>query len=44
MHTVNSEIFRENFIFVNGVEILIFDVKNSRPGHDLPISVNDRVI
>ena len=35
--------FRENFIFLNGVKRHIFDVKNSRQRHDLPISVNDRV-
>ena len=36
--------FRENSIFANGVERHICDVKNSRQRHDLPISVNDRVI
>ena len=36
--------FRENFIFANSVERHICDVENSRPGHDLPISVKDRVI
>ena len=36
--------FRENFIFANGVKRHICDVKNSRQRHDLPISVNDRVI
>ena len=36
--------FRENFIFTNSVKRHIFDVKISRLMHDLPISVNDRVI
>ena len=36
--------FCENFIFVNSVKIHISDILNSRLGHDLPISVNDRVI
>ena len=36
--------FRENFIFANSFKRHICDVKNSRLGHDLPISVNDRVI
>ena len=36
--------FRENFIFTNSVKRHICDAKNSRLGHDLPVSVNDRVI
>ena len=36
--------FLENFIFANRVKRHIFDVKKSGTGHDLPISVNDRVI
>ena len=36
--------FRENFIFVNSIKRHICDIKNSRLGHDLPISVNDRMI
>ena len=36
--------FRENFIFANSVKIHISDVLNLRLGHDLPISVNNRVI
>ena len=36
--------FRENFIFANGVKIDICDIKKSRLGNVLPISVNDRVI
>ena len=39
-----SESFRENFIFVNSIKRHICDIKNLRLGHDLPISVNDRVI
>ena len=42
--TVNSEIFRGNFIFANSVQTHIFDVKKSRQGLDLPKSVNERVI
>ena len=34
--------FREYFIFANSVEIHTCGVKNSRLGHDVPISVNDR--
>ena len=44
VHTVNLEIFCENFISGNSVKRHICDVKNSRLGHDLHISVNDRVI
>ena len=36
--------FRENFIFTKSVKIHVSDVLNSPLGHDLPISVNDRVI
>ena len=36
--------FGENFIFANSVISHICDVKNSRLGHDLPFSVNDRMI
>ena len=36
--------FRENFIFANSVKRHICDIKNLRLGHDLPISLNDRVI
>ena len=36
--------FRENIIFANGIKRNICDVKNLRQRHDLPISVNDRVI
>ena len=38
------EIFCENFIFANSIKRHICDVKNSRLGHDLLISVKDRVI
>ena len=41
--TINLEIC-ENFIFANSLKRHICDVKNSRLGHDLPISVNDKVI
>ena len=44
MRTVNSDFFRENFIFANSVKGHIVTVRNSRLRHDLPISVNDRVI
>ena len=36
--------FRENFIFANSVKRHICDVKSSRVWHDIPISVNGRVI
>ena len=39
-----SRIFCENFVFANSIKRHICDAKNSRLGHDLPISVNDRVI
>ena len=42
--TVNSEIFRENFIYVNNIKRPIFHIKNLRLGYNLPTSVNDRVI
>ena len=43
LHSVNSEIFAR-FFFANSVNIYISDILNSRLKHDLPISVNDRVI
>ena len=36
--------FRENFIFAKSVKRHICDFHNPQLGHDLPISVNDRVI
>ena len=36
--------FRENFSFANSIKRYICDVTNSRFRHDIPISVNDRVI
>ena len=36
--------FRKHFIFANSVKRHICDVKNSRLGHDQPVSVNDRLI
>ena len=36
--------FRDNFIFENSVKRHICDAKNLQLGHDLHISVNDRVI
>ena len=36
--------FRDNFIFANSVKGHICDFQNSRLSHDLPISVQDRVI
>ena len=39
-----SENFRENFILANSAKRHICDAKNLRLGHDLHISVNDRVI
>ena len=36
--------FWENFIFENSIKRHICNIKNSRLGHDIPISVNDRVI
>ena len=36
--------FRENFIFVNSVKRHTCDIKNSRLGQDLPISVINSVI
>ena len=33
--------FRENFIFGNSIKRHICDVRNSRLGHDIRISVND---
>ena len=43
VHTVNPEIFAR-ILFSRIALRHIWDVKNSRQGHDLPISVNDRVI
>ena len=39
--TVN---FRCNFIFANSIKRHICDAKKSRLGHDLPSSVNNRMI
>ena len=36
--------FCENFIFANSIKRHIYHVKNSQLGHDLPASVNERVI
>ena len=36
--------FRDNFIFANSGKRHICDVKHSRLGYGLPISVNNRVI
>ena len=36
--------FHENFILMKSVKGLFCHAKNSRLGHDLPASVNDRVI
>ena len=36
--------FRENFIFAISIQRHICDVKNSRHGHDIRRSVNNRVI
>ena len=36
--------FRDNSIFMNSVKRHICDFQNSRLMHDLPISINDRVI
>ena len=36
--------FRENFIFANSVKRHICDVQTSQLRHDLPISLNDRVV
>ena len=36
--------FCQNFIFPKSVKRHICDVKNSRLGHGIPISVNNRVI
>ena len=36
--------FHENFIFANSIKRHISDVKNWQLRHDLPISINDRVI
>ena len=39
-----SRNFGENFLFANSAKRHIWDVLNSRLGHDLPISVDDRMI
>ena len=44
VNTVNSKKFREFIIFANNVTRHICDVNNLPLGHDLPLSVNDRVI
>ena len=36
--------FRENFIFANSIKRHICHVNNSQLGHDIPISVNNRMI
>ena len=36
--------FCENFIFANSIKRRICDVKNARLDHDLPSSVNDRMV
>ena len=36
--------FRENFIFANNIKRHIYEAKNSQLGHDIHISVNNRVI
>ena len=43
-HTINSKIFSRDFIFANSIKRHICDVRNSRLGHDIRISVNNRVI
>ena len=43
-HNCKSRNFRENFILANSVKRHICDVKNSLLRHDLPPSINDRVI
>ena len=44
IYTVNFGNFHENFILANSIKRHICDVKNSQLGHDLPSSVNDRMI
>ena len=43
-YTENFGKFLHNFIFAKIVKTHNCDIKNSRLGRDLPISVNDRVI
>ena len=43
-NTVNSEIFARILFFANSVKRHICDITNSRLGHYLPISTNNRVI
>ena len=42
--SVNSEMFARIFIVPNNLKRHICDVKNSRQEHDLPTSVNGRMI
>ena len=39
-----SRNFGENVIFANRVKRHICDIRNSRVGHDLPISAKERVV
>ena len=43
-HTLNSEIFAIKFIFAKRIKRHICDVKHSRLGNDLPISVNKEIL
>ena len=44
MNIVKSENFCENFTFANNIKRHICVVNNLPQGHDLPLSVKDRVI
>ena len=44
MRYCKLENFRENIIFMNSAKRHICDILNSRLEHDLPISLNSRVI
>ena len=44
LYYCKSRNFREDFIFQNIVRRHTCDIENSRLGHDLHLSVNDRVI
>ena len=44
MHYCKFGNFRENYIFANSVKRHICDVQTSQLRHDLPISVNERVV
>ena len=44
LNTVNSEIFARILFSRIALKGHIWDIRNSRLGHDIPISVNDRVI